>query len=1073
MRNALLILLIGTFQVLATGSYSQTTQLNLEMKGATVKQVLSKIEDESEFYFLYNSELVDVEKRVDISIKNKKLGDVLTQLFDSNEVDFLFKDRHVVITPKDESVTQQTSISGTVTDEAGEPLPGVTVLIKGTTQGTVTDMNGKYSISDLPGDATLQFSFVGMLSQEVEVGTQTTIDVTMNPDAIGIEEVVAIGYGTMRKSDLTGSLVSVRSDNFDKQPITRIDQALQGRAAGVQVSQVSGAPGAALKVRIRGTNSINGLNEPLYIVDGLSVSNINAINVSDIQSMEVLKDASSTAIYGSRGANGVVVITTKNGRKNDMKIDVESSYGISNVPSFLPIMEAADFAEGVNFWDKKETFSSSEISALKTSGGEDWQDAAFQSAATSNTQVSVSGGGKSVDYFVSAGYLNQEGILIGEDYTRYSFRAKLNADLTSKTKFGINAYHSRAENTGVSPELSTVVIFDPTTPVFDSNGEYTLDSEKAVATDAFNPLFVAAEKTRENYKDQFIANAYLDFKITPDLVFNTSVGVEQLFTSLNSYTPIFFANGKAEVTSIKMSVFQNTNRLTYTKKISEHSIKVDAIHEQVYSRNSGHALVGTGFVTDNTTYKALQMASLQNIRSYNGNGPLNYDRSLQSFVGRINYSYASKYLLSASVRADGSSVFQKDKWGIFPSVSAAWRLSEEGFIQDVHFISNLKLRGSYGITGSQAISPLDTRSIPEVGGKFHDYTYDGSVETIGIAPPSRLANPDLTWEETAQLNAGFDIGLTDSRINLSFDWYKKNTTGLLLDVALPAHVGANVITQNIGEVQNQGFDVSLGFVAVDSKDWKINSSLSLSSNANKIVALSDDKPIEGTGKIYLSEYPTRLEVGMPISSFRGYKFIGVWKEGEKAGQAKYEDISEDGIITTDDVANIGDGNPDIVWGLNTNAEYKGFELNVFLQGMHGNDVYNFTRARMMGLGPLTYHPVHADFADRWSTSNSSSNIPSLRENAQVLSSQFLEDGSFVRIKNVSLSYTFKDIELLNKLGVSSLRMFASGENLLTITNYTGYDPEVSASGNSDLDVGIDYDAYPIPRTFTIGLNVSF
>ena len=976
-------------------------------------------------------------------------------------------------------VYAQQTVTGQITDETGAAIPGANVLIQGTTVGSVADVEGNYRIS-ASSDDVLVFSFVGYLTQTKEVGNQTTINVTMEPDVQSLEEVVVVGYGTQKKSDVTGALASVSPEDFEAQPITRIDQALEGRAAGVSVVQTSGAPGAGYKIRIRGANSISGNNSPLYVVDGLVVGDINSLNVNDIASMEVLKDASATAIYGSRGANGVVLITTKSGKAGPATVTLDAFYGVSNVAQKLDLMSPAEFAEGVNFAEGEELYDAAAIADLRANGGEDWQERFFRAAPFANVQLSVSGGSEAVKYYISGNYNDADGTIIDQNYKRYSLRANVSAALSEKVNAGLNTYLSREENTGTRADLAAGLTWDPTTPAFDDEGNYNFTPLiPGIGNGEINPLVVPLNNVRENYHNQVITSGYVSYKILDNLELNISGGLEQLGQNNNSYTSLLVNNtGSARVYNQDINRIQNTNRLTYTlDKNPNHRLQVDLVHEQQLVTRKWTEATASGFFSDNTTYKNLALGAVQ--RTDNNSN----SESLQSFLGRVNYSLFDRFLLTASLRADGSSKFQKEnRWGYFPSGSVAWRLSDESFMQGVSAIDNFKIRVSYGKIGSQAIDPLATRAIPVINNNV-SYPFTGEAATIGVAPSSRLANPDLTWETTTQTNLGIDLGLFDSRFTFSVDLYQKNTTDLLLDRILPSYVGPTVVAQNIGEVENKGFDIALGWVALDKGDWHISSTLNVSRNMNEVIALvNDDEPME-LGNVYygqtFSVNPTRVEVGLPISSFRGYVFEGVYQLGEEdeaalygkePGDARYADINGDTLITTDDIVTVGDGNPDFTWGWNWNIRWKGFDLNFILLGSHGNDIYNFQRMRMMGLGARQFHAIHTDYRDRWTPENPSE-IPSGRDGTEFLSSQFVEDGSYVSMKNVTLGYTFNNV--LNKIGLEALRLYASAENLFILTNYSGFDPVSTASGNSDVDLGIDYNAYPINRAYSLGLKVTF
>lgn len=973
----------------------------------------------------------------------------------------------------------QTTVNGTITSsEDNMPVIGATIVVKGTKKGVNSDFDGKYTLNNMSPKDVLVVGFLGFKTVEISVGNKSIIDVVLQVDAQSLTEIVVVGYGTSKKSDITGALTSVSSKDFDKQPLSDVSQALQGRAAGVQVTQTSGAPGGSYKIRIRGANSITGSNEPLYVVDGQFVD-ISTVNVNDVQSMEVLKDASSTAIYGTRGANGVVLITTKKGRSGKAKINVDLFSGVSNVTQKLDLMSASEFAEGVNFSDGKTVFTAQEIEALKVSGGEDWQERLFQSAFFNNVQLSASGGSDTVDYYLSGNYYGTEGTVVTQDFKRLNLRSNLNAKLSEKVKIGLNFNVGREEATGFRADLGVGLSFDPTTPAFDENGDYNFNSLKKVATSYINPLVAAENNIRNNILDRISVNGNFNWDIVKNLTFNSSLGIVKSEIHNNSYEPLISSNnGRAIVENIYSSNLFNTNRLTYSLDINKNnSLKIDAIHELVLDNWNRTNIDASNFFTDLVTYKDLSAANVQVVTNSERN------RDLESFLGRVNYALFDKYLLTASFRADGTSVFQKDKWGYFPSASLAWKVSEEKFIKNIETINNLKLRLSYGQVGNQGINPFGTRDRGILGPGIN-YPFNGTL-TTGLAPSNRVANPDLTWETTEQINAGMDLGLLNSAITLSVDYYKKNTTNLLLDTQLPQFVGPTRKYVNAGEVENKGYEITLGTRILRNDDWNINSTLSVSSNKNKVLALNEDVQFLVVGdQIRVNTFavnPTRVEVGLPISSFRGYVFEGVYQLGQeteaavfnkKPGDAKYKDINGDNKITTDDITTVGDGNADFTWGWNWDVNYKNWNLNFVLTGSQGNDIYNQQRARLMALGEQQFHAVHADYSDRWTPTNPS-NIPSGRNGTEILSSQFIEDGSYVTMKNIALGYNF-DKKLLKKIGLTNIRLYASVENLFIITDYSGFDPEATASvSNADADVGIDYNTYPINRSFTFGLNVAF
>ncbi|CAI8209458.1 MAG: TonB-dependent receptor SusC [Flavobacteriaceae bacterium] len=973
----------------------------------------------------------------------------------------------------------QTSVSGTVVDEDGQPIPGVTILDSSNDQnGTVSDFDGNFTIS-VPSDGTLKISYIGYQAQSIAVSGQTNLSISLEESVSALDEVVITGYGSqVKKSDLTGSISSIGSEDFENQPLIRVDQALQARAAGVAVTQTSGAPGAGYKIRIRGANSITGNNNPLYVVDGLVVGNINNINASDISSMEVLKDASATAIYGNRGANGVVLITTKSGKKGKAKIQIDSFFGTSEVVQKIPVMTPAQFAEGVNLRDGVQTISQARITELSAGGGADWQEYFFRTAPFSNVVVSASGGSDDVDYYISANSYKAEATVINQDYSRLNLRANINAQLNDKLKIGINNFVSRSENNGARANLATGIAWDMNTPPRDSNGDYnSAPLVSGVGNGSPMPLLAPENNKVENISDQLISSIYANYNITDNITLNISAGIEKIDLTNSRYT-------SSEVNGVSEAVvrdqqgfrFQNTNRLTYKNDNPDHAFQADLVHEQQSFEMNFREATASSFFSNSTNFRELSLAGIQNTDSGNTN------EKLESFLARLNYSLYDKYLFTASVRADGSSKFNKDnQWGTFPSGSIAWRISQEDFLKDNPTISSLKARASFGVTGSQAVSPFSSISIPGIS-TANNYPFTGGVASIGVAPSTRMANPDLTWETTTQFNIGFDLGLWSSKALLSVDYYTKKTEDILLSRILPEFVGPTLITQNAGEVENKGFDISLNTVLYEKNDLSVNSIFNLSSNKNKVVSLVDGIDNMVLGNTYYGNTfpvnPTRVEVGKPISTFRGYHFEGVYQTGATdgtPGHAKYRDLDGDSNITTNDIGNVGDGNPDFTWGWNLNIDYKDLNLNMVFEGAQGNDIYNFQRMRMLGLGSAQFHAVHADFNNSWTTTNPSNTIHSgtqaSRDANQWLSSQFLEDGSYTTLRSASLTYNIKDA--LSVLGVEQLKVFVNAENLFIITDYSGFDPVSTASGNSDVDLGIDLNAFPISRSFSVGLNLTF
>lgn len=982
----------------------------------------------------------------------------------------------------------QNTVTGNVSD-AGGPLPGASILVKGTSNGTQADFDGNFVLNNVNNDDTLVFSYIGYSTQEVQVNGQLEINAVLVEDAAKLDEVVVVGYGTTKKSDLTGSLASVSSKDFEKQPLNDVSQALLGRAAGLQVTQNSGVPGGEFRIRIRGANSISGGNQPLFVVDGQFLD-ISAVNVNDIQSIEVLKDASATAIYGNRGANGVVLITTKRGRPGKATINVDVFTSLSEPTRNLDLLNGIEFAEaaieqeGVPI-SESNLFTQEQLDELRANGGEDWQDRLFRTGFTNNVQVSASGGSEDIDYYLSSNFYEETSTIQAQKFRRLNLRANLNAKLSKKLKAGVNFNLGREDRDGIIGNLSDALAFSPTTFAFDEEGELNLFSENDLGTTALNPLVPVNFNLRESTTDRYNISGYLNYDIIKNLVINVSAGVVRNDIHSNSFSSLRAGGiGRANVDNIYRTNLFNTNRLTYSLNLGKSSsLKVDAVHELVINQLNRADIEASDFFTDLVTFRDLSAAQVQVTQNSESR------RELESFLGRANLSLVDKYLFTASIRADGTSIFQNDRVGYFPSASFAWKVNQENFLKDSKSINNLKLRLSYGQVGNQSISVFGTRARARLDEDIN-FPFDGNL-AVGVAPSNRLANPDLTWETTEQINTGIDLGLWNSAVSLSFDYYKKNTTDLLLDTQLPDFVGPTRQFVNAGEILNEGFDINLGTRILRNDNWNINSTLTISRNRNEVLSLNDGlefieigQNVSGFAGTPLNA--TRIEVGRPISSLRGFIFDGVWQLGEEdeaasfgriPGDARFRDVSgpdgvPDGVITTDDITVVGDANPDFTWGWNWDISYKNLNLNFLLTGSQGNDIYNLQNARLLGVFTRQTNPTLGTFRNRWTPTNPS-NIPSRVDGAQTLSSQFIEDGSFVSMKNVVLSYNLNQ-KATDVLGLKSARFYASAQNLFIITDYSGFDPETTASvNNEDVDLGLDINSIPLNRTITLGLNVSF
>lgn len=1027
------------------------------------------------------------------------------------------------------------TITGKVTSENGTPLAGASVVVKGEKGGTATDENGNFSISVPDNTTTLVISYGGYLNQEVSVKGKSSISVGLKLDDSKSTEVVVYGYGTQKKSDLTGAVSSVKGADLTRLPTQRVDQALQGRATGVSVQNTDGAPGGNSTIRIRGGNSISGGNNALVVVDGIQGVNISTINPNDIESLEVLKDASATAIYGARGANGVILITTKKGTTGKPAFNYGFSAGTQRLNNKLDLLSAGDYAKKSNAWAATQNgtesapitpvlpFTDEQIQALYRSGGTDWQDQIFQNGALQNHLLSVSGGSESVRYFVSGGYMNQKGILINTSYKRYNLRSNLDLKLNKwlTAGFNLNVIKDKGnvppvgEGTRFGDILgqvvNTVARFDPATPVYDADGNYNYKALKGgpnnskiyADQDVWNPVAAAKETRAEKNRMINEISTFLDFKLLDGLTFRITGAASITNTDDKHYygtktQPGRGVSGLGDLTEDKYEYYQNSNILTYNRIFQKkHNLTLTGVAEQQLIQGKGAFISAQGFSSDNTGINDLGGASQINER-YNSS----FKQSLNSFLGRVNYVYDNKYMITASYRADGSSVFgANNKWGYFPSTAVAWRASEERFIKDLGIFSNLKIRGSWGKTGNQAIQPYQTLATIASG---FNYPYDGNAPANIGFQLGRPANPDLKWESTAQTNLGIDFGFFNDRIFLTVDVYKKLTTDLLLNKQVEAYTGFSTKLANVGSIENKGLEISLGGRPVQGADFRWNTGFNISFNKSKVLELLNDAPLAirtntgGGYQIYGSAFSLKyLQVGQPVDQMRGYVNLGTWSEAERdeaaafgqaPGEAKWKDVNGDGKITRAADGNqvIGNATPKFFYGWNNNLTYKNFDLNFLIQGSYGNDIFNAVRIK-------TENPsngLSTNLNNRWTTENQDTDVPvflsSRERNALNLganqtsgigvdqrSSRWVEDGSYVRLKNITLTYNLP-VSLLSKIHVSRLAAYITGINLITITNYTGYDPEVSsfnAGGAGGL--GIDLSNYPTAKTVMFGINLTF
>lgn len=1014
---------------------------------------------------------------------------------------------------------QVSEVTGTVTDSQGESLPGVNVVIRGTTIGGITDLNGKYTIQIPAGQATpviLAFSYVGFETQEIAVGNQTTIDIVLEVESLGLDEVVVVGYGSQKKSDITAAISTIPAEEIVQLSTARVDQAIQGRTSGVYVLNTDGAPGGETMIRIRGLNSINGGNQPLIVIDGLQGGDLESLNPMDIQSMEILKDASATAIYGSRGANGVILITTKLGRPGKPVIDAGISYGAQTLIQKLPTMTAGQFARHVNANEMTNTaggsipnppFTDADIAYYDANGGTDWQDVIFETGAIQNYQLAISGASEKLKYMVSANYMDHQGILKASKYNRLSLRTNLTAEIAKWVDFGLNyaftkeTYSSpefRSGNGGadwVGQPINTAIRWAPTEPVYEDDGTYRRHDPRFAANDTWNPLASAIEPIIDRPKYKNNINLFLNFDILEGLSLKITGGALLVNNSRRDYYNTktmdgLSVDGLAILSNSIWEQYQNSNILTYDNIWGNHHLTVTGVVEQIFSRTNGTETRASHFIVDQLGFNNIGGAQQLTKSSYAS------ERSLLSYMGRLNYAFAGKYLATFTYRADGSSVFGAgNKWGYFPSGSVAWRISEESFLEGATSLSDLKIRASYGVTGNQGINPYQSlaRLSSNPGPWGPDYPYNGVVPTNTGFQIGGLANPDLKWETTSQTNIGIDLMMFSGRLSATFDVYKKVTDDLLMPRELPGYIGISSVLDNVGSIENKGLEFMIGGDPVVTNDFRWNTSFNITANRNKVLDLGADERLTygaSYGGYSLGEFMI-LEVGQPYGSMRGWEFLGIWgtdqdeearSYGQLPGDPRYLDADNDGDVDEDDRVVIGNGFPDFTWGWSNRLTYKNFDLSFLIMGMQGAELFNTLRIRR----DSHWEGVSTALLDVWTPENQGSEVPGMidgayREAQNLVNqvhidgetSRWVEDASFIRLKTITLSYSFGS-NLIQSIGFEKIRLYFTGINLITITDYTGFDPEVAQfSDYGDQRIGVDLSSYPPSRTYTFGLDLTF
>ncbi len=1001
----------------------------------------------------------------------------------------------------------QRTITGKITDTRGDALIGTTILVKGSTVGTISDVDGTYSITVPQGSNTLAFSYTGFATQEIVLGASNVVNVIMDIAAIGLNELVVVGYGTQTRKELTGSVAKVSGDAINKLPVIGVDQAMQGQASGVQVTSASGTPGSSVSVRVRGPSSITAGNQPLYVIDGIPINTgsysqigvggqqVNAlanINPSDIESIEILKDAAAAAIYGSRASNGVVLVTTKRGKQQKTQISVNTYYGNQEAWRILEPLTGPEYVAMLQEGVINRFGGTTKPSALGLRGLDDdpasyqtnnWLEKIFRTAPISQTDLSFTGGNDRTKFFVSGSFFTQDGTILGSEFDRYNFRMNLDNLVSDKFKIGVSSSASRAVNTRIQNDnniygvVSTALLLGSHIPAYNADGTYGRDLNASIE----NPLANATEPTYFVTTDRVLTGIYGEYALLDGLTFRSSFNLDYVSLRDDRFIPATHiqavgTNGTGQQAQNADLNLVNENYFTYRKAFG--NLNFDGLIGASFQNSKQNSFFGQGENFPGKTIRTLGAASVKkDVTSSETEWGLN------SYFSRFNFNWKSKYFLSASVRADGSSRFgTNNRWAAFPAVSGAWRISEENFMRNVSFISELKLKGSWGVRGNQDIGNFASRALISAGANY--------LQKAGLAP-GQLGNPDLTWEEREDIDIGLELGLFNNALLINVDAYKGTTNELLLSRPLVGSSGYTGITENIGSIENKGIDVGITTTNINKPDFVWTTTLNVAFFKNKILKLA--------GTPFAAGFASWVEEGQPLGAFRGYRIVKIFqdqaeidalntKAKEKTGSSTavyqssltrpgdimFEDLNNDGVITSADQKILGEANPDFYGGITNSLSAYGFDLTFFFQFTYGNLIQNHTR--VFGEGMNSIFGQQSTTRNRWTPTNTNTDVPRAvfgdPNNNRRNSDRWLDDGSYLRLKNISLGYNIPK-SVLEKIRVSSAKFYVSGQNLITITDYPGFDPEVSTFGETNTAPGTDFLTFPQPRTVLFGLNLGF
>ena len=1121
MKLITILLLVSAMSVYA-GGFSQNVKVNLSLNGVKITKLFKAIEKETDYRFAFSNDIIPEDWLVTINVKQMPLSQVMNEVMSPTKLKYRFDEQSgiIIISEKTESflkdfdVPAPRTITGNVTNDQGEALSGVSVQAKGEAKATTTSADGLFTINVEDNTKILIFSFVGMITKEINIEGKASLQVVLSLSNRALDEVVVVGYGTQKRTLITGAVSSVNSKTLNETPALTISQALQGRVAGLQVTN-NGSPGSEPIVRIRGISSISYASDPLYIIDGFPTGDLAAIDVKDIETVDVLKDASAAAIYGSRATNGVIIITTKKGRRDSkMRVNLDSYYGTQELTQRLDLLNTEQFKQYALAYRGSQVQrllapdlnQPTHAGASQTYGqtNTDWQNAYFRKGAMNGHNIGLSGGNDISRFYASAGYLDQKGTAPSVGYTRYNFRLNSDHVISKVFTFGQNLYIASGDQaydnneTGSRTNLVNVIRMMPHMPVFDptSNGGYRGVNATLDGGDPTNPVEDAALKNPGNRTTaKILGTAYMDINFTKWLKFRSTYGVDYANTLNYRFSPIFNNNGAIAGSSATLASITNnrgvstvqlfTEQLSADKTFGNHHINVIAVYEQQSQV--------TRQENSNGNQASNDLRTLNNATNIFGQTLIGQN-TLLSYLGRVNYDFKGKYLLSAAIRRDGLSVWAPGKkWATFPSGSIGWRVDQEDFMQGQSKISELKLRAGYGITGLNGLVLGNTPWLVSVNSNSAYYPFGGSATSGPASSIQRLGNQDLEWEKTKQLNIGIDLGLLKNKVTLTLEYYQRKTDNLILSVPLPPSFGFinSSVSQNVAAMTNNGFEAQLGYNKREG-EFTWNASANLSLNTNKVTRLAEGvSNIEAGADADFGAYNiTNTAVGQSIQAFYGWQVEGIFQDaseiskhavqtaGTAPGDLKFKDTNNDGVIDLKDRQFLGSFIPKATYALNLGANYKNFDLSIFFQGVSGNKIYNATRVITEGM--IRFFNAGTQVLNAWTPTNKNTNIPRAassdpNQNARS-STRFLEDGSYLRLKNFMLGYNVpaKSLASTTKGVIKNIRVYVAAQNVLTFTNYSGYDPEVgNRTPGSSLTNGIDFAVYPQPKALQVGIQATF